>query len=139
MKISLENKVVGRTIVVEASDTFMQNPDDIRVIAGTDCYKLVSTKSDIDKKREVLGLEFANEVFPEIQTKNPKISISEDWKIFDVLMIISFVDFVDEILFFFNYVSNTFEYCRCPNFNSIVTVRHLLQFEYAIMKIFQCR
>ena len=72
MKISLENKVVGRTIVVEASDTFMQNPDDIRVIAGTDCYKLVSTKSDIDKKREVLGLEFANEVFPEIQTKNPK-------------------------------------------------------------------
>ena len=72
MKISLENKVVGRTIVVEASDTFMQNPDDIRIIAGTDCYKLVSTKSDIDKKREVLGLEFANEVFPEIQTKNPK-------------------------------------------------------------------
>lgn len=67
MRLVLENKTLGRSVNIEVSDAFMQDVDDVRLIAGTECYKLVSTKSDTDKKRESLGMEFANEVFPEIQ------------------------------------------------------------------------
>lgn len=74
MRVLLENKAIGRTVNIEVSDSFMQNPDDIRIVAGTECYKLVSTKSEEDKKRETLGIEFANEVFPEIQ----KMGITDD-------------------------------------------------------------
>ena len=72
MQLILENKAVGRTLHMEVSEAFMQNVDDVRLICGTECYKLVSTKSDTDRKRETLGIEFANEFFPEIQKVNPK-------------------------------------------------------------------
>ena len=72
MQLLLENKALGRTLHMEVSEAFMQNVDDVRLICGTECYKLVSTKSDTDKRRETLGIEFANEYFPEIQKANPK-------------------------------------------------------------------
>lgn len=67
MQLTLENKAIGRSVCMEVSDAFMNNVEDVRLIAGTECYKLVSTKSDKDKKRETLGMEFANDVFPVLQ------------------------------------------------------------------------
>ena len=72
MRVLLENKAIGRSVEMELSDTFMKNPEDIRLIAGSECFALVSTKSEVDKKRETLGIEFANEYFTEIQKLKPK-------------------------------------------------------------------
>ena len=74
MNIILDNRVAGRSIKINVSDTFVNNTDDIRVIIGTDCYKLVSTKSEADINRETVLKKFADDNFEKFYTDN----IAED-------------------------------------------------------------
>ena len=61
--IFIENLDAGRKIIVKASDTFTQDPQNIRITIGSECYALVSTKTDTDRDREKLSTQFASDRF----------------------------------------------------------------------------
>ena len=77
MKILLSNPSSGRNITVEASDEFCANPENITVIIGYEQYKLVSTKSDADRRREQLAQEFADEHFVACKKQNLDVKAAE--------------------------------------------------------------
>jgi hypothetical protein len=67
MRVILENKSIGKKVEMDVSDEFFENEDDIRLIAGAECYKLTSTKTREDKEREELSIDFSNDVFPRFE------------------------------------------------------------------------
>ena len=69
MKVVLENKVLGKVVNIEVCDEFFETLDNVRILAGSECYKLVDTKSAADREREELAMKFANETFPEVMDK----------------------------------------------------------------------
>lgn len=71
MEIIIENTRLGKQTKIVVQDDFYTEPEDIIVSFDTERFKLVTTKSEEDKLREKLAIEFGEEVYPKLYEKYP--------------------------------------------------------------------
>ena len=71
MLITIENVKTQKQTQIEVVDDFCDDADDLLISFGMERYKLVSTKSDADKKREALAVEFGETYYGELYSKFP--------------------------------------------------------------------
>lgn len=71
MKIVIENSQLQKRTEIEVPDDFYTEADDMFVYMGFDRYKLVSTKSAEDKRREELAIQFGETFYGELYNKFP--------------------------------------------------------------------
>ena len=71
MEIIIENTRLGKQTKIVVQDDFYTEPEDMIVTFDTERFKLTSTKSEEDKIREQLAIEFGEEVYPQLYAKYP--------------------------------------------------------------------
>ena len=71
MEIIIENTRLGKQTKIVVQDDFYTEPEDMIVSFDTERFKLVTTKSEEDKLREKLAIEFGEEVYPQLYEKYP--------------------------------------------------------------------
>ena len=71
MDIIIENTRLGKQTKIAVPDDFYTEPEDIIVSFDTERFKIVTTKTEEDKIREKLAIEFGEELFPHLYEKYP--------------------------------------------------------------------
>ena len=78
MEMTISNFRNQKSVNVELPDDFADDVNDIRIVYGLDQYKLVSTKSEEDKKREKAAVEFGEEAYNDLYAQYPNFGKEGD-------------------------------------------------------------
>ena len=71
MEMTITNFAKQKSINIELPDEMTENIEELRFIIGLEQFKLVSTKTEEDKKREKAAVDFGEEVYDGIYAKYP--------------------------------------------------------------------
>ena len=77
MLITIENTRTQKQTQIEVADDFYTESEDMLIRIGMEQFKLVTTKSEEDQKREALAVEFGETYYKELYDKFPDFG-SED-------------------------------------------------------------